>query len=265
MRHRFRPARTAAVLALAALAAGACEQPSLQRQPPHLDGVGVEHNRTLTVLQLDAALVQVRFDPQGFGRILEAAQSYYVRDRGFDRQQVEAVTAEILRVLAAAGLVAEQGGRRYVDLGDSPASLLRAVDVLAREGRISPQLRDALYRVWSAGEKLQDVDALLAFIDREFAGQKWSEKDQLVVDAFVQTARYSAVYWDRGDGAPGMRKPWVTILADALGGAVGGAAGALAGGPIGAGIGAGLFGAAVSSVFSRAAVGPGEGGTGPRR
>jgi hypothetical protein len=260
--------RITAVVATLAFAAGACEGPVPQRQP-HLDGIGVEHNRTLAFLESTLPPGQAQpLQPEGFGRILEAAQSYYVGERGFDGNQVGAVAAEVVRVLDAAGLVQDNGGRHSIDLGDSPESLLRAVDVLAREGRISTRLADALHRTWAAGTKLQDADALLAFIDREFSSVTWSKEDQLVVDAFVQTARYSADYWDHGgdNGPAAQRIPrWVTILADALGGAVGGAAGAAAGGPIGAAIGAGLFGAAVSSVFSIVRpTPPGDGGPGPR-
>jgi hypothetical protein len=249
-----------AIVALAALVAvaGACDEPSGRAQPPILS-VGLDHDRALAVLEREAPLTAgAPLSMEGFGRILQAAQGYYVRDRGFERSQVSAVAAEIVRELDAAGLVQQRGGRRYVELGDSPASLLRLIDLQAKEGLISPRLAAALHRAWDAGTKLQDEGKLLAYIDAEFGRVEWTREEQPIVDAFVEIARYSAAYWPGGgNGGGGSGEPqaakipkWVTILADALGGAAGGAAGSLAGGPIGAGIGAGLLGAAASHVFS---------------
>jgi hypothetical protein len=258
---RFRITTTLA-LAVLLMAAGACDEPSGRAQPQVLS-VGLDHDRALAVLELEAPLAADEpLTAAGFQRILNAAQSYYVGQRGFERPQVAAVATELVRVLNAAGLVQGRGAHASVELGDSPESLLRVIDVQAKEGQISPRLANALRGAWAAGTKLQDEDALLAYIDAEFGRVAWTPKEQPIVDAFVEIARYSAAYWTddgngngnggNGGGQPQQRRipTWVTILADALGGAVGGAAGAAAGGPVGAGIGAGLMGAAASYVFS---------------
>jgi hypothetical protein len=247
--------RLAAAVALASLLVE-CDEPSGRAQPQVLS-VGLDHDRALAVLEREAPLsAEEPLTMHGFQRILNAAQSYYVGRRGFERPQVAAVAAELVRLLNAAGLVQQRGAHTTVELGGSPESLLRVIDVQVKEGQISPRLAEALRGAWTAGTRLQDADALLAYIDAEFGRVRWTPEEQPIVDAFVEIARYSAAYWpeddNNGEGEPPQARipRWVTILADALGGAVGGAAGAAAGGPIGAGIGAGLMGAAASYVFS---------------
>ena len=239
------------------LAASACDSLGT-RAHARIDNVGADHNRALAVLEREAPVRgggALTMDE--FGGLWRATENYYVNQQGYDRELVAEAGRIIVHLVEASGLVYERGGRRYVDFGDSPESVLRITDYQVKEGQMSPRLGQALRATYEYGAKVQDVAELLKYIDAEFGGTRWTEDEQRAVDAFVSVAHASAAYWPNGEDEPAGRPKWHTILADAIGAAGGALAGSFTGpaAPIISPILAGGLSAMVSHVFGRSAPG----------
>lgn len=218
--------------------------------------LGAMHNAALD--WFSATERNLKVNPDGtlsvdeFRRLLSSTMTY----AGFANDVLPDIDRNLdiaVKATSDFGLIETEGRFGPAIKNDNRLYYTSVIRFMEGKRAISSRLANELQQLHQQAERFPDGNAFATMVFRRLLGQYWNEKDQQVVDRYLDVFAYSTSYWQEvqeSDPLAFRKKWWIIGGADALGVIGGAVVGWFGFGAVGAVVGGLTFGAGFSAVAS---------------